>query len=136
DVGAADAAHGSRGRRQFGDVDLTGTDDRLTGVLLLQALDLGPVRVEQDLPVRDPAGTFDDLHDRPRGDALAAAALADDPDHLAPRDVEADAVQGADGAEGGRELDLKITHGDDVVADLRGSVRHDVPRRFSGCSHS
>ena len=48
----------------------------------------------EDLPADDPARPLDDPQDRARGDALAAAALADDAQRLARVDVEAHAVDG------------------------------------------
>ena len=49
----------------------------------------------QDLAADDAARAVDDAQDRLGGDALAAAALADDAERLAGADVEADAVDGA-----------------------------------------
>ena len=43
--------------------------------------------VEEDLAGDDLAGVGDQSHDRQGGDRLAAARLADDPEHLAPIDV-------------------------------------------------
>ena len=50
---------------------------------------------EADLARGDAAGPFDQLQDRLHGHALAAAAFADDAEHLAGHDVEAGAVDGA-----------------------------------------
>ena len=52
--------------------------------------------VEPDLARDDPAGPLDEPQDRQRGDALAAAGLADDAQGLAVTDLEADAVDGLD----------------------------------------
>ena len=47
--------------------------------------------------------------ERHRRDALARARLADDPEHLAALELEADAVDGLDDAVLGRELDLQVS---------------------------
>ena len=54
---------------------------------------------------RGAPGARQDPEHRERGDALAAARLADDPERLARRDVERDAVDRVDGAALGPELD-------------------------------
>src|SRR6184192_3119166 len=51
------------------------------------------------------AGAREDAQQRERGDALAAARLADDAEGLADPDLEGDAVDGVDGAAVGAELD-------------------------------
>ena len=50
--------------------------------------------------------------ERHRGDALARARLADDPQHLSALQLEADAVDGLHGSVLGRELDLQVIHFD------------------------
>jgi hypothetical protein len=46
---------------------------------------------------RAPAGRIDEPHDQGRGRRLAAAGLADAADALAPKEYEADTVDGAEG---------------------------------------
>src|SRR6185436_18459074 len=57
-----------------------------------------------DLARGDAARRRDQPHDRERGHALAAAGFADDPEGAAPRDLERDAVDGADRPLIGAEL--------------------------------
>ena len=56
----------------------------------------------------DLAGARQDSEQRERGHALAAARLADDPERLAGRDIERDAVDRIDRAAFGPELDLQV----------------------------
>ena len=58
----------------------------------------------------DAARPLDELQDRPHRDALAAAAFADDAEHLAGHDVEADAVDGAHQALVQGEGDAQVAH--------------------------
>ncbi len=60
-------------------------------------------------------------HERHRGDALARARLADDPEHLAALELERDAVDRPHDPVLGRELDLE-------VVDLEQAFRHQVSR--------
>src|SRR5439155_1116091 len=51
-----------------------------------------------------------DPQNRERGHALAAARLADDPERLAARDVEGDAVDGVHDPTARPELDAQVLH--------------------------
>ena len=66
------------------------------------------VLLEEDLAADDAAGRLDDLQDGLHRDALAAPALADDPDDLAGMHVEADAVDRADEPFVEEEVDAKV----------------------------
>ena len=66
----------------------------------------------------------EDPEQRERGDALAAARLADDPERLARRDVERDPVDGVDVPALGPELDVEVLDGEErlgyaTAAELR-----------------
>ena len=78
DLGAADRAHGGTARRQLGQID--------------RVRRVGP---EEHRAAHDATGRLDDLQQRLHRDALAAAALAHDPHHLAGVDVERHAVHRA-----------------------------------------
>ena len=75
------------------------------------------------LPLVDAPGARQDPEQRERGDALAAARLADDAERLARRDVERDAVDGVDRAALGPELDPQ-------VLDRRAAAHVARPRSF------
>ena len=66
--------------------------------------------------LRDAAVPREDPEQRERGDALAAARLAHDPERLAGRDVERDPVDRVDEPSLGAEADVQ------VVDDERGSA--------------
>jgi hypothetical protein len=67
--------------------------------------------VEHQFIRRDPAGRLtNEPHDRQRGDALPAAALADEAQHLSRLDRERHAVDGAHHAAVRREMGLEIFH--------------------------
>ncbi len=65
---------------------------------------------EQDLSVDDSPGLIDDAQDRLRGDALAAAALADDAEGLSRLHVEGHAVDGLGRALVLEETRLEVAH--------------------------
>src|SRR5262245_7646240 len=71
------------------------------------------ILLEQDLPADDAARRLDDLENRLHRDALAAAALADDPDDAAGLDVEADAVDRAHEPLVEEEVDAEILDAED-----------------------
>jgi hypothetical protein len=54
--------------------------------------------------------------DRERGDGLAAARLAYDPQYLAAVDVEVDPVDGVDDAVAGEEMGLELIDFEQVLA--------------------
>ena len=81
-------------RRQLGEVDHLAA--------------LPSAAAEADLARGDAARPLDELQDRLHGHALAAAALADDAQHLAGHDVEAGAVDGAHQALVEREGDAQV----------------------------
>ena len=54
------------------------------------------VSLQQDLAADDASWAIDDAQDRSRGDTLAAAALADDPECPARKNVEAGAIDRLD----------------------------------------
>ena len=78
-----------------------------------------------DLAAGDVPAAGEQAHDRHRGHRLAAAGLADDADRLARLDLEAQAVDGVDGAAAQPDLRLE-------VVDLE-QVRH---RRQRSCSRT
>ena len=82
DLPAADAAHLSAIGFEPGQVDLVG--------LAVPVLATQPNRTFLDAPI-----LFNDAQDRAGGDALAAAAFADDAKRLAGIDIEASAIDGA-----------------------------------------
>ena len=84
DLGAADVAHLGTLWWQAREID------DLAALLLPRR-----ATAEHDLPVRYFSGTFDKLQNGLHRDALAAAAFADNAEHLAGHDVEAGAVDGA-----------------------------------------
>ena len=121
---------------RFGDLVADGVDRAERGHRLLKdhrdvlapnIADLGPARAEgdqidrlsdfrpivladpmkEDLPVHDPAGMIQNLQDRPRRDALAAAALAHDTERLAALHLKRDAVHGAHDAVLGGKLGIE-----------------------------
>ena len=63
--------------------------------------------LEQDAAADDPAGRIDEAEDREAGDRLARAGLADEPQHLAAADLEADAVDRLDDAPLGEEMRVR-----------------------------
>ena len=74
--------------------------------------------VEHRRAARDAAVAREDPEQRERGDALAAARLADDPERLARRDVERDPVDRVDEPALGAEVDVQ------VVDDEEGLSSH------------
>ena len=66
--------------------------------------------------------------ERHRGDALARAGLADDPQHLAALQLEADAVDGLDDSVLGGELDLQVLDLDQALGHLGGPDPRVEPR--------
>ena len=75
---------------------------------LLLALPRDVVPPEQDPPTGELAGRPEDLEDRVRGRALAAARLAREPDGLAGTDREADAVDGTHAPLGKHVIDVEL----------------------------
>ena len=67
---------------------------------------------EQDLAAGDAAGRIDQADHREPGDGFAGAGFADHAEHFALGDVEGDAVDRAQRAAAGGELDLKIADGE------------------------
>ena len=65
-----------------------------------------------DLAAGDAAGRIDQADDGEPGDGFAGAGFADHAQHLALGDVEGNAVDGAQHAAAGDELDLEIAHGE------------------------
>jgi hypothetical protein len=63
-----------------------------------------------------PAGASQDPEQGERGDALAAARLAHDPERLARRDVERDAVDGVDDPAAGPEPNLEVLDGEERLS--------------------
>ena len=74
-------------------------------------------------------GRLDEAHGRQRGDALAAAGLADDAERLAVLDLEADPVDGLDHPVLGEEVGLEPLDLEEIVG--LGSVRAG-PASFAG----
>ena len=66
-----------------------------------------------DLAAGDAAGRVDQSDHREAGDRLAGAGFADHAEHLALGDVERYAVDRAQRAAAGDELDLEVAHGED-----------------------
>ena len=77
----------------------------------------------QDLAAGDAAGRIDQADHGQAGDGLAGAGFADHAQHLALGDVERDAVDGAQRAAAGDELDLQVTHGENGSV-MRASSAH------------
>ena len=76
--------------------------------------------LEQDAAVRDaPRGLGEQAHDRERGYRLAAAGFADQRDDLAAIDAVADAVDRADDAARGHEVDVQVLHFEQRCARAR-----------------
>ena len=74
------------------------------------------VTVEDHLAAGDLAGRLgQEAHDRQRGDALAAARLADDPERLVRRELEGDPVDRVDPAGRRRELDPQVLDGQEPL---------------------
>ncbi len=81
----------------------------------LKAVALLADTVEGDLPFDDLAGGQHELHSREGGDALAAAALADNAQHFTIGNVERDAVQGLGHAYNGVEVGVEVLDAQDCV---------------------
>ena len=79
----------------------------------------------------DAAGRVDELHDRERGDGLAASGLTDDAERAALRDREVDAVDGPDQAAVGLEPGAEVLDREQVAHGLafRGGVAARAWRR-------
>jgi len=102
-ISAISAPRIARSSALFGESRVRSTGDR--------------VLAEQDPAADDAAGRLDDLQDGLHGHALAATALADDPDDLAWMDVEAHPVDRADEPFVQREVNPEIF-------DLKNWCRH------------
>ena len=120
DLRAAQVAHQAAARRQAREVDR-----RCTLAI-------------HDLAAGDASRRIDQLQDRPHRDALAAAALADDADHLAGEHVEAHAIDRAHRAFVQTERHAQIAHAQQRFRVHRGTVsgcrdrRHRAGRRPPG----
>ena len=78
---------------------------------------------EQNFARHDPAGALDDAQDGSRGDALAAAGLADDAERAARVEIERRSVDGAHHPFIGKEVRVQVTHRQDRIS------HKDPPRR-------
>jgi hypothetical protein len=79
--------------------------------------------VEQNLTFEDLTGDADQAHNRQRGDALAAAGLAHQAQHLTPPHRKVDAVHGAHHTVFSVEVSLELL-------DLQNVVDTGLGRRF------
>src|SRR5581483_4297334 len=84
---------------------------------------------QPNLAAHDPAGALDEPQDRPRGHALAAAALADQPQRAPRMDVEAGAVDGLHGA-------LVLEEVGPQVADPEDGALHYFSRQPASRAHA
>ena len=78
--------------------------------------------------LRDAAVPGEDPEQRERGDALAAARLADDPERLAGGDVERDAVDGVDEPSLGAELDVQVVDDEERLSSHGLAASGRAPR--------
>jgi hypothetical protein len=84
--------------------------------------------LEQDASIRDPAGRIgNQAQHRQGGDALAAAGLADDAQHLAGHHVETDAVDRGEAARVGPEHDPEVPDAEDGRRRRARTVSHAAP---------
>ena len=77
--------------------------------------------LQQDLTADDTPRAIDDAHDRARGDTLAAATLADDPERPARKNVEAGAIDRLDQPVILEEVGLQVAHGEERRVGSRKS---------------
>ena len=72
-----------------------------------------PAFARVDTAADDPARRIHQTHDRESGDGLAGPRFADDPEHLASGEVEADAADRSHRARFGGEADGEVLHAED-----------------------
>ena len=131
----ADAMHGREGGHRFLEdhADLPAADFEQCVRLIVQCSQIGrqpSLVLVQNLPAGNPTRFLDQAQDRIAGDALAAAAFADEGNGLATRQIKAHAADGLRRAVDRVEHDFQIAHGQHVVLSpppvIRGRARERV----------
>src|ERR1700732_1370727 len=79
---------------------------------------LDPQARQKDLAARDAAGRIDQADHGEARDRFAGAGFADHAEYLALGDIERNAVNAAQRAAAGRELHLKVAHGENGLGHL------------------